>query len=224
MRPLSEAVPKSLLSVAGRATIDRVLDHLTAANVGHAVVNLHHRAERVREHLAGRSTPRITFSDESDRLLDSGGGVRRVLETLCPRPFFVVNAISLWLDGERPALERLSRCFDGTRMDALLLLHPVSQAVGYDGAGDFHLRSEGRLARRGPDETAAYVFMGVQILQPELFAGTDAVPFSLNLLYDRAAAAGRLFGLAHDGRWLNLKTPENLEAARRALGERDVAG
>lgn len=217
MRPLSESVPKCLLPVAGRRPLDRALDRLAAAGIEAAVVNLHYRAETVRRHLAPRAAPRIIFSDESHQLLDTGGGVAKALPLLGRRPFIAVNAIALWLDDGEDSLARLARGFDPARMDALLLVHPRTTAVGYDGAGDFLLDSDGRLVRRPAAGEADFVFTGVQVLRPELFAGAPAGPFSLNLLYDRAAAAGRLFGLRHRGTWVHLKTPAALAAAERAL-------
>jgi MurNAc alpha-1-phosphate uridylyltransferase len=219
MRPLSETRPKCLLPVAGRPTLDRVLDHLEEAGVETAVVNLHYRPEMIRAHLAGREAPRLVFSDESDAILDTGGGVARALDALGPRPFYVVNGISLWSDGAGgSALRRLAQDFEPERMDALLLLQACDRAIGYDGDGDFDMTTDGRLVRRRPDGRAAYVFVGAQILRPELFQDAPAGAFSLNLLYDRARDAGRLFGLAHDGDWMNLKTPEALAEAERALG------
>ena len=217
MRPLSETMPKCLLPVGGRSPLDRALDRLAAAGIETVVVNLHYRGEAIRRHLAARRAPRIVFSDESARLLDTGGGVAKALPRLGAKPFLVVNAISLWLDAGRDSLERLAQAFDPARMDALLLLHPRATAVGYEGAGDFALASDGRLARRPPAGEAEFVFTGVQVLRPELFADVPAGPFSLNLLYDKAATEGRLFGLPHQGTWLNLKTPAALAAAERAL-------
>ena len=54
MRPLTDTMPKALVPVAGRALIDRVLDELKAAGVERAVVNVHHFAEQMEAHLAGR--------------------------------------------------------------------------------------------------------------------------------------------------------------------------
>ena len=102
-------------------------------------------------------------------------------------------------------------------MDALLLVHPAEAAAGYDGAGDFRLDASGRLAARGGAAAAPFVFTGVQILHPRLFADAPEGPFSLNVLYRRAAAAGRLFGLVHDGAWYHVGTPPALAAARAAL-------
>jgi MurNAc alpha-1-phosphate uridylyltransferase len=217
MRPLSEAVPKCLLPVAGRAPLDRVLDRLAAAGVERAVVNLHHQADAIRHHLAGRTAPEIAFSDESRALLDTGGGVAKALPQLGEGPLLVVNAISLWRDAGAESLCRLAAAFEPERMDALLLLHPVANAIGYDGPGDFALAADGRLARRRPGASALHVFIGVQLLSPALFDDAPAGAFSLNLVYDRAAAAGRLHGLEHHGTWVNLKTPEALAAAERAL-------
>lgn len=217
MRPLSDERPKSLLPVAGRATLDRVLDRLAAAGVARAVVNLHYKADMVRRHLADRRTPEVVFSDETDALLDTGGGVAYALPLLDLGPLLVVNGISLWQDDGEDALRRLAAAFRPEAMDALLLLYPAADVVGYDGAGDFAMDAAGRLSRRPEGGRAPYVFIGVQMLRRELFDEVPPGAFSLNLLYDRAAATGRLFGLVHRGRWLNLKTPAALAAAERAL-------
>ena len=74
MRPLTDAKPKPLVEVYGRALIDRVLDRLEAAGVGTAVVNIHHHADLLEKHLTARNGLRIAISDERTELLDSGGG------------------------------------------------------------------------------------------------------------------------------------------------------
>ena len=85
------------------------------------------------------------------------------------------------------------------------------------GAGDFLLDPLGRLRRPKEREVAPYVFAGVQVLSPALFAGAAPGRFSLNRLYDRAIAAGRLHALVHDGVWFHLSTPPDLERAEAAM-------
>ena len=217
MRPLSDARPKCLLELGGRAIIDYVLDHLEAVGVERVIVNLNYKGEMVRRHLAGREGPEIEFSDEASEILDSGGGVKQVVREFGRAPFFVVNGISLWFDDGASALGRLADAYQPETMDALLLLQRVTGAIGYDGAGDFVMAGDNRLYRRPVDAQAPYVFMGAQLLHPDLFEDSPDAPFSLNLLYDRAEAADRLFGLEHRGRWMNLKTPEAFDVAKRAL-------
>jgi MurNAc alpha-1-phosphate uridylyltransferase len=217
MRPLTETTPKPLLTVHGKPMIDRVLTRLADAGVGKAVVNLHHLGRRLREHLSGWSAPELVFSEEEDELLDTGGGTKKALPELGTAPFFVCNGDVVWLDGYLPALERLAGAWDPDRMDALLLLQPSPIAVGYEGLGDFVMDPAGRLRRRREREVAPFTFAGLQILKPEVFADTPDGPFSLNLVYDRAIEAERLFGLRHDGAWYHVSRPVDLERAEAEL-------
>ena len=92
-------------------------------------------------------------------------------------------------------------------MQARLLMADRTLATGYDGIGDYHLQQDGRLRRRG-QEAAAWIFAGVQILTPELFADMPNGAFSLNKVYDQAQDADTLYGAKLDGRWMHVGTPE----------------
>ena len=102
-------------------------------------------------------------------------------------------------------------------MDARLLLYPTARAVHYEGCGDFHLASDGRLCRRQDPETAPFLFTGAQILVPGLFDDPPAGAWRLTRAYDRAEAEGRLFGLVCKGAWLDAGTPERLAHAEAML-------
>jgi N-acetyl-alpha-D-muramate 1-phosphate uridylyltransferase len=216
LRPITLSRPKPLVEVGGQAMLDGALDRLAEAGVAEAVVNAHHLADMIEAHLQPRTRPRIHLSRE-EALLETGGGVKKALPLLGEEPFFVINGDILWRDGKVPALRRLAEAWDGAAMDALLLLQPTATAVGYEGLGDFVMDQLGRLRRRREGEVAPFLFAGLQILSPALFADTPDGPFSLNLLYDRALAARRLYGLRHDGTWYHVGTPEDLERVEAAL-------
>jgi N-acetyl-alpha-D-muramate 1-phosphate uridylyltransferase len=216
LRPITLSRPKPLVEVGGQTMLDGVLDRLAEAGVAEAVVNAHYLGQMIESHLQGRTRPRIHLSHE-EALLETGGGVKKALPLLGEEPFFVINGDILWRDGKVPALRRLAEAWDGARMDALLLLQPTATAVGYEGLGDFVMDQLGRLRRREEGEVAPFLFAGLQILSPGLFAGTPDGPFSLNLIYDRALAAGRLYGLRHDGAWYHVGTPEDLQRVEAAL-------
>ncbi len=209
LRPLTDRIPKPLIEVAGKAMLDRILDALAAVGVAEAVVNSHHLAADLTRHLAGRKAPNLTLSHEKI-LLDTGGGVAKALPLLGADPFYVANSDIVVLDGIRPTFERLAEAWRGADMDALLLVHATVRAFGYTGRGDFVLAPDGAMRRRGEREIVPYLFAGWQILHPRLFAPCPDRPFSLHRLYDRAAGAGRLFGLVHDGEWMHVGTPAAL--------------
>jgi MurNAc alpha-1-phosphate uridylyltransferase len=217
MRPLSDAKPKPLVAVGGKALIDHVLDRLVEAGVEIAVINVHYLADQIERHVASRPAPKIIISDERDALLDTGGGIVKALPVLGAAPFFHLNSDAVWIDGVRPNLLRLAEIFDPTRMDALLLLAATSTSVGYAGRGDFTMTADGRISRRREREIVPFVYAGAAILSARLFSTAPPGAFSLNLLFDRAIAAGRLYGLRLEGVWMHIGTPEAIATAEAAI-------
>lgn len=213
MRHLTRDLPKPLVSVAGRALIDHVLDRIADAGIPKAVVNVHYKADLVAAALAGRTRPAITISDERGALLDTGGGIVKALPLIEGDACLVHNSDCIWQEGATSNLARLCDAFDPDRMDALLLLTTASGSIGYDGAGDFTMPPDGRLARRLEGMTAPFVFTGASIAHRRLFDGAPAGAFSLNRPWTRAIDRGRLFGVRMEGTWMHVGTPEALAAA-----------
>jgi len=221
MRPLTATRPKPMVEVAGKPLIDHALDRLAAAGVARAVVNVHYLPDVLEAHLANREDVEIVISDERARLLDTGGGIARARPLIESDPFLVVNSDNLWIDGPVDTLKLLATFWDESRMDALLLLVPFARAFCYQGQGDFHMDAIGRIRRRKPRNVAPFVYTGIQIVSKRLFDGAlPDGPFSMNLLWDRAIAAGRAFGAAHQGLWFDVGRPESVVEAERVLGHR----
>lgn len=220
MRPLTDHEPKAMIRVGGKRLIDHVLDWIAEVGIAGAVVNTHYLAHILEAHLAARRSPRITLSHE-DVLLETGGGILKALPLLGNTPFFAANSDTICLNGKTHALGRLHDAWDDAAMDALLLLHPVAEAIGYDGAGDFHLRGDGTVVRKRAGEAAPYVFTGIQLLHPRLFAGAPPGPFSLNLLYNRGmredGSLPRIKAIVHDGKWLHVGDPAAVTLAAQYL-------
>jgi N-acetyl-alpha-D-muramate 1-phosphate uridylyltransferase len=217
MRPYNGDIPKPLVTVGGKSLIDYALDRLADAGVDVAVVNVHHLADALEHHLAGRRRPRVVISDERGQLLGTGGGIANALPQLGDAPFFLINSDTVWLDGVKPNLTRLGEAFDPQAMDALLLLAPTAGSVGYSGRGDFAMQPDGRLRKRAENQVVPFVYAGAAVLSPALFAEAPQGAFALTRLFDRALAAGRLFGLRLEGVWMHVGTPEAVAAAETAL-------
>jgi MurNAc alpha-1-phosphate uridylyltransferase len=223
MRPLTLRMPKPLVTLAGRTLLDHVLDRLAGAGVKTAIVNVHYLPEQLEAHLAARKgkQPETLVSDERGVLLDTGGGTKKALPLLGHGPFFIHNADSAWSEGATPALPRMLRLWNPAAMDCLLLLAPAATSIGYAAKGDFSMAPDGRLARRG-DEVVPFAFAGVSLCDERLFKDAPEGKFSLNLLWDRALAKGKLYGVELDGIWMHVGTPEALAEAETSF-EREGA-
>src|SRR5579863_3620193 len=219
MRPLTNTMPKPLVSVAGQPLLDHVLDKLAGAGVSEAVVNVHYLPDQIIEHVKTRSRPRVIISDERDQVLGTGGAIVKALPLLGDAPFFHLNADTLWIDGVRPNLARLAEAFDPARMDILLLMAPTAGSTGYDGSGDYAMLPDGALRKRKEHQVVPFVYAGVAIISPAIFAGAPKGEFSLTKMFDAANEQERLFGLRLDGSWMHVGTPDAIGAAEEAFLE-----
>jgi N-acetyl-alpha-D-muramate 1-phosphate uridylyltransferase len=220
MRPLTATRPKPLVEVAGKTLLDHTFDHLRAAGVRKAVVNVHYLPDAIEAHLRNRVTGIETVvSDERDLLLETGGGLLKALPLIDADPFLVVNSDNLWIDGPVDSLRLLASNWDDAKMDALLLLVPHARAYCHSGQGDFHLSATGALRRKRKGAVAPFVYTGIQMVSKRLFQGEmPEGPFSTNILWDRAIAEGRCFGAVHQGLWFDIGAPGNIGKAEEILG------
>ena len=225
MRPITDTIPKPLVKIAGKPLIDYALDKLSAAGCEKAVVNVHWLADQMEAHLAAYRDMEIVISDERAELLNSGGGLAKGLRLLEPGPAYVMNADLFWIGeawDELTNLERLAGFFDPARMDMALLCVRLEDTTGHDGGADFAMGGKGELARYRPvhgklPEGEGVVYAGAIVMDTRLLADAPDGAFNLNIYFDRAIAAGRLFGLILDGHWVTAGTPEAIEDAEEAV-------
>lgn len=210
MGALTADRPKPLIRVAGRPLIDHALDLAQAAGVGRIVVNTHYRAEQLAAHLAGRG---VAISHEAGRILETGGGLKAALPLLGEGPVAVLNSDGIWT-GPNP-LRTLAAAWDGSRMEALLLLRPMDRARAHGPKGDFRLDAEGRLSRGQGGED--HVYIGAQILKPDRISAMPDEVFSLNRPWDAMIAAGTAYGVLHPGDWCDVGHPAGIAEAEALL-------
>jgi MurNAc alpha-1-phosphate uridylyltransferase len=211
MGALTRTRPKPMIPVAGKPLLDHALHLVEGQGFDPIVVNLHFLPDQIREYLTGRP---VVFSDESEALLETGGGLKAALPQLGDGPVLTMNTDAAWA-GPNP-VPMLIEAWDPARMDALLMCVPRENAVGHRGQGDF-LLNKGVLSR-GP----GLVYTGVQIIKTDLLADIPERAFSLNVLWDQMLANCRAFGLSYPGKWADVGRPEGIELAETMLSNADV--
>lgn len=214
-RAVSGDLPKPLVPVAGKPLIDWTLDMLATGGVAHAVVNVHYKADLIEDHLSLRTNPEISISDERDERLETGGGLMKATPLFAPGPIFCTNTDAIIVSEGDVEMTRMAAAWDDQKMDALLLLVAMEDTSGYVGKGDFVLEADGRLSWEG--EGPRYVFTGLQLIHPRLWAGEPVTPQSTKVFWDRAMVQGRAYGLVHHGRWMHVGDPEGFAAAEDYL-------
>lgn len=218
MRPFTDQIPKPLVEIQGVSLLGRTLNHLQQAGVKDVVINTHHLAQQIPDHLAGRSAPRLSFSHEP-QLLDTAGGIQKMLQHFGDDPFYVLSGDGLWTDNpDAPALRSLNAAWDPTTMDILILLQPVSTMKLTPGVGDYIIEKDGR-ARRSLDKKGTHMFTSMRINHPRIFEDLTPGPSSYLPLLDAAEKAGRLFAIEHQGQWHHISTPQDVAVVDAAFSK-----
>jgi MurNAc alpha-1-phosphate uridylyltransferase len=205
MRPLTDHCPKPLLEVGGKPLIVWHLEALAAAGLRDVVINLSWLGAQIRAALGdgARHGVRLAYSEEGEPPLETGGGIQRALPLLGPGPFLLVNG-DVFADVDFRAL----RLPAGSLAHLVLVPNP-----DHHPRGDFHLQ-DGRITATAGERLT---YAGIAVVDPALLEGAGSGRFPLLPWLQRAREAGRLTGQRHDGYWLDVGTPERLEALARRL-------
>jgi MurNAc alpha-1-phosphate uridylyltransferase len=203
MRPLTDTTPKPLLNVCGKPLIAHHIEALAAAGIRDLVINHAWLGEQIETTLADGSQygVRIQYSPEYPEALETGGGIFQALPLLGDEPFVVVNGdVMCDLDYGRLPVEPQGL--------AHLVLVPNPE---HNPKGDFALdntlvRAEGEVK---------FTFSGIGVYRPELFKDCTPGKFQLAPILRRAMSEDQITGVIHKGFWMDVGTPQRLEALNR---------
>jgi MurNAc alpha-1-phosphate uridylyltransferase len=210
MRPLTDTMPKPLITLKGRPLIEYHLRDLAEVGVKEFVINLGWLGDRIQSHLGdgSRFGVHIRYSSEGWPALETGGGIFNALKLLGPGAFIVVNAD---VYAEYPWFKLLGRANTLPATDvAHLVLVPNPEHLK---KGDFAY-ADGRIVEPGE---ATHTFSGISILRPVLFAGQHPGKFPLAPLLRAGSRAGRVSAEVFNGLWSDVGTPERLAELEKRI-------
>lgn len=205
LRPLTDTLPKPLIEVGGKPLIAHHLERLAAAGFEQVVINLGWLGEQIPEALGnGREFGlSIAYSQEPPGALETAGGVVHALELLGDAPFLVV-ASDILTDYDFSQVTGISP-------KGLAHLVMIDNPPHHPD-GDFRLKN-GLLHATGQPKLT---FSGIAIFHPDLFTALPPGKRPLRPILEQAIAKNQVTGEHYQGQWLDIGTPERLEAAQRA--------
>ncbi len=204
MGALTERVPKPLLKINGEMIIVRLLKSLVVVGIKEIVINTHHMGDKIRAALGDGNQygASIQYSQEADQALETGGGILKALPLLGDDPFVVISG-DLWTDYPWQNLPKQPRGLAHVVLVDNPEFHPQ---------GDFVLQGEKVLA--DGDEKLTYGNIGVY--RKALFANSQPGKFPVAPLLRQAMQQDQVTGEHYQGNWVNIGTPEQLQALNTA--------
>jgi len=197
MRPLTDAVPKSLLEVQGKPLIVHHLEALARAGFSEIVVNLSWLGNQIRDLLGSGSDFKLVIEySEEPEALETAGGILQALPLLGER-FIVVNA-------------DIFTAYDFARLRQLdSMAHLVLvENPQHNSAGDFSLEE----STVGNNGSPCYTFSGIAQYRSSFFEGLAPGKHALAPLLHTAANKRQVTGELFHGSWTDIGTLERLQA------------
>ncbi len=197
MQPLTDSLPKPLLTVKGRSLIAHHLKSLVRAGITEVVINVGHLGHKIEEALGNGAQYELAIQySYEDPILETGGGVYKALPLLGPDPFIVIS-------GDVLTDYPLEKCPKNPRGLGHLVM---VDNPPYHPLGDFALVDGWLQESGGP----LLNFAGIGVYHPEMFTECPRGAFPLSLLFKRAIRDWMLSGEYYQGLWHNIGTPEQL--------------
>ncbi len=208
---ITQNIPKPLVPIGATCGLEIALTALKIAGFKRIIVNTHYHAPQIADYLKRFRNLAIILSYENE-LLETAGGVRKVLAEFEDKPFVVVNADMYWRDLTPSIIVQMAEVMQESD-DFCLGVIPLSRAQGHQGQGDFSL-ANGLLQRLEDRVGERYVYMGVQLIKPAVIQPLNLAPQSLSGLYTQAAAKHSLRGVVFNGLWVDVGNLDGLKLAR----------
>ncbi len=197
MGRLTENCPKPLLKVGDNTLIEWQIIRLKNNGFTNIVINVGYLGEQIMAYLGSGSRygVSISYSQEPQAGLETGGGVFNALPLLGDKPFLLTNA-DVFCDYPYQRL----RNKHPERLHAVLVPNPE-----FKQQGDFSVI--GKQLQCGTD----YTFAGISVISPRLFKGCQAGFFPIAPLFHKAITEGKADAEIFNGVWHDVGTPERLK-------------
>jgi NDP-sugar pyrophosphorylase family protein len=225
LRPLTIDRPKALVEVNSITMLEIAIRKLKNAGVDQLIINIHHYASLIREFVAKHDNfgIKISFSDETDQLLDTGGGLKKAEWFLTgSEPFFVYN-VDILTD-----LDLLKMIEAHNKSNSLATLAIRERPGNRFFLFDIHYRLYGwknietmeeKLAVNTAENLLPFAFSGIHLIDPSIFGLIEETGvFSIIDTYLRLAKNHPITGYLHnDNMWIDLGKPEKVRAGEEAM-------
>ena len=206
LRPLTSSNPKPLLKIGDKTLLSNTLNILEQFGIKHVVINVHYLGDQITDYIkTNKFNMTITIVSERDKILDTGGGVLNALRYFSNEAFIVINPDTIWNSNYLEELKTMEKDFFINKKNKCLLL-VVNKSKSFDQSlkGDFNL--ENNLINRKDAGDLKYIYTGVQIIKPDVFAHFSLKVFSINMIWDELIRKKFLFGKESNINFLHVST------------------
>ncbi len=200
LEEITAHTPKPLLNIGGITPLDFIINQVKVAGFKKIIINSHYLAEQIVAHTCRDPFIKVSYEEH---LLETAGGIRKVIDIFEDKPFLVVNGDILWR--KVCPITSLMQQWQTDYMIGLLGVVPHERAIYFRGSGDFFLSSKGQLSIPILPPFLPYIYMGIAILKPQMFSHlTTNQVAPLGPILRHYAQRKELYGNPYTGEWCDI--------------------
>ena len=210
MLPLTSNTPKPLIKVKNKPLIKYCIDSLERAGIENILINVHYESKQIVNYV-NQLDKNILISDETKKLLDTGGGIKKAFSLIKDKNILVMNSDVLWNSHSVKSIKSLLYQFNSNKMDSLLLTTKIENTLGYSGVGDFIRNKDKQLQRFSKNTSkSSLVYCGIQIVNRIQFDNYHDKVFSVNKIWDQNIEQNKLYTFVTNKKFNHVGTKESV--------------
>lgn len=233
LRPLTDRMPKALVPVGGKPLLDLNIERLRNQGYERFVVNVHHFAQQIRDHVAQQDyAPLVRFSDESDQLLETGGGLKAAAPLFSEEDPILIHNVDIldnvdyaWFSRQHLPEEDAVLFVSRRQTKRYLLFDSAMRLMGWKNVETGEVKSPYEYVRRTGlsqhgEELNMFAFSGIHSFSPRLFPLMERFPerFPIIDFYLSTCHRAQIVGLVkEDLQVLDVGKLDSLDAAEQFL-------
>ena len=226
LAPLTDNKPKALVEFNGKTMLENVAQKLVAAGCDRIVVNVHHFPQMMKDFIHSHDFgAEVLISDETDMLLETGGGMLKAREFLESEPHFILYNVDVDCDLDINMMYN-THVQSGALATLAVMERNSTRSLIFDGsmrlcAWRNNITGESKISLEPFNGNGrALAFSGISVASSEIFdLTTETGKFSITDLYLRLAKSELIEGYLHGGRWADLGSVEKIRAAENRREE-----
>jgi N-acetyl-alpha-D-muramate 1-phosphate uridylyltransferase len=222
LKPITNEIPKALVPVNGKPMIRRVIEHMLHHGFSKIIVNVHYFSGKVIEYLAENNNfgAEIVVSDETDLLLETGGGIKKAASLFDDDSHVLVHNVDILSDLDLDAFYNhhinnggVATLAVKTREASRVFLFDKDQQL----CGWRNNKTGEVITTRQTGNLYPIAFTGIHVFHPQIFSLIEEKgAFSITPVYLRLAEKHKITGYQQNNmRWADIGTPENLREAEK---------
>ena len=204
--PLTLNCPKPLLKIGDETLLSSTLKFLELFGIKQVVVNVHYLEEQIIDYInKNKFNLTVHIVKEKNKILDTGGGVLNAIQYFSNEPFLIINPDTIWSSHYLKELKLMEKIFfENKKSKCSILVVKKEKSFDQSFRGDFNLKNN--LISRKDKNDLNYIYVGLQIIKPEVFSGLDLRVFSINKIWDQLIESNELYGMESNVDFLHVST------------------